>query len=367
MGLFDKQPQYNMAGGKVQPQGGGFDYQSLLGNPLLHAGIGLLGSQKGQGAQAALQGLMQGQQYKQQFAAQDKASAEEERLQQLSQSLPGLYADQGIGGVGQALLGNPSTMAQGAGLIGKAAGRGTDDPSAVREYQYFQNLAPDQQSEFLRVKRAQQMFGAGGVQYGVDQGSGAVNQLVDPNQVAQNAATIAGATAQASTTAKAGATATAQAPQSVENANNMLSVLDKAINHPGRELATGFSSTFNKFQPAGSQARDFLTVTDQIKGAAFLQAFESLKGGGQITEVEGKKGTDAIARLNEAQSEGEYLAALNDFKAIVTRGKERAEGRLGAGSTAGNVASPMTDDDYAALPSGSIYTDPDDGKQYRKP
>jgi hypothetical protein len=42
------------------------------------------------------------------------------------------------------------------------------------------------------------------------------------------------------------------------------------------------------------------TFLDQIGGAAFLTAFETLKGGGQITEVEGEKATNAIARLSTA-------------------------------------------------------------------
>lgn len=41
-----------------------------------------------------------------------------------------------------------------------------DAPSNVREYQYFQSLPPDQQKEYLRVKRAQQILDLGGT-YGV--------------------------------------------------------------------------------------------------------------------------------------------------------------------------------------------------------
>ena len=43
-------------------------------------------------------------------------------------------------------------------------------------------------------------------------------------------------------------------------------------------------------------ARSYL---DQIGGQAFLQAFESLKGGGQITEIEGTKATTALTRLTD--------------------------------------------------------------------
>ena len=67
-------------------------------------------------------------------------------------------------------------------------------------------------------------------------------------------------------------------------------------------------------------------VLDQLGGAAFLQAFESLKGGGQITEVEGKKATDAMARLNRAQSDGEFELALRELREIMTAGYKRLAG-----------------------------------------
>lgn len=334
MSLLDfTKPQYNMAGGRTNPQG--FDIQSLISNPLLHAGVGLLSSKKGEGAQAALQGLMQGQQLRQSFSDRAKKDAEDKRLQDLSAKLPGLFASGGTQAIAPELMGNPETMA--LGLKAAGVGAGTQSiPASLQELAALQNMTPEQQDQFWKVKRAQQTFGAGGVQYGIDPRTQAVAPLVDPNQVAQTAATIKGAEAGAATTAKTQAEATAQAPQAVESANNMLTVLDKAINHPGRKLATGFSSVFNPVQPAGSSARDFLTVADQLKGSAFLQAFESLKGGGQITQVEGEKATQAIARLNEAQSEGEYLKALKDFRAIIQRGKERAEGRLGSSDGAVN-------------------------------
>lgn len=66
---------------------------------------------------------------------------------------------------------------------------------------------------------------------------------------------------------------------------------------------------------------------DQLQGQAFLQAFNSLKGGGAITEVEGLKAEQAIARLNAAQDDKDYLSALNDLKQIVERGRQNARAK----------------------------------------
>jgi len=106
-----------------------------------------------------------------------------------------------------------------------------------------------------------------------------------------------------------------------------IGVIDKALQHPGREAATGLSGVIDprNYVP-GTNPRDFQVVLDQLGGAAFLQAFESLKGGGQITEVEGKKATDAMARLNRAQSDEEFQQSLQDLRSVMEKGRARLGG-----------------------------------------
>jgi len=114
---------------------------------------------------------------------------------------------------------------------------------------------------------------------------------------------------------------------SISSAANQIAVIDKALSHPGRETSTGLSGTLDprNYTP-GTDAADFKAVLDQIGGAAFLQAFESLKGGGQITEIEGKRATDAIARLNRAQSDDEFKKSLTDLREVMTTGYKRLSG-----------------------------------------
>ena len=76
----------------------------------------------------------------------------------------------------------------------------------------------------------------------------------------------------------------------------------------------------------GTDAANYKTVADQIGGTAFLQAFESLKGGGQITEVEGKKATDAMARLSTTQSDDEYKKSLEELRWVMVNGQRRLDG-----------------------------------------
>ena len=77
----------------------------------------------------------------------------------------------------------------------------------------------------------------------------------------------------------------------------------------------------------GQAGKDLAVKIDQLKGQTFLQAFEGLKGAGQITEVEGAKAEAAIARLNMAQSKAAFKAALADLRSVVSGAADRARGK----------------------------------------
>lgn len=114
-------------------------------------------------------------------------------------------------------------------------------------------------------------------------------------------------------------------PRIVDNAETAIRHVDELLAHPGFSTAVGKSSMLQMQKIPGTDAYDFMSRLDQIKGGAFLEAFNSLKGGGQITEVEGKKATDAIARMNNSTSEKEFKAAAEDFKSVVRTGLNRAK------------------------------------------
>jgi hypothetical protein len=103
--------------------------------------------------------------------------------------------------------------------------------------------------------------------------------------------------------------------------------------HPGREGSTGF---IQGALPSRTSAQvDFQSLVDQTQGQAFLQAFQMLKGAGQITEIEGQKATNAISRLgNERLSDADYLRAINDLEDVVKAGLARAKVQAGQGGQA---------------------------------
>ena len=67
-----------------------------------------------------------------------------------------------------------------------------------------------------------------------------------------------------------------------------------------------------------------------------------LRGGGQITQIEGEKATNAIARLQRAQSYDAFREALLELRDIAERAARRAAGNGEAGN--GQPAAVSGDD-----------------------
>lgn len=116
-------------------------------------------------------------------------------------------------------------------------------------------------------------------------------------------------------------------PGALAKADNMMSTIDGILNDPALDVSTGWLSWMQ--QVPGTDQYRFGQRALQLQGQSFLQAFESLKGGGQITEVEGAKATQAIGRLSTAQSAKDYRDALDELKGIITAAKQRTQAAAG--------------------------------------
>lgn len=132
--------------------------------------------------------------------------------------------------------------------------------------------------------------------------------------------------------------AIAGAPSALASAEQTVKLIDNIKAHPGREWGTGMSS----FLPSvpGTDMKDFRVKLDQLKGRTFLEAFSQLKGGGAISEVEGKKAEAAIAALDAAQSEKQFMESLDELRGIVESGMERLRQKTRGGSAAPSASAP---------------------------
>ena len=136
--------------------------------------------------------------------------------------------------------------------------------------------------------------------------------------------------------ASARALGTAQGAASSELAggeiamNQALNLVEALKNDPALPSMVG---PIDSYKPNVSAAANrFQSRLDQLKGTAFLQAYQMLKGGGAITENEGKKAEQAMSRLNTAMNEEDFIAALNEFQDAVRTGYEKIKARSGMGA-----------------------------------
>ena len=148
----------------------------------------------------------------------------------------------------------------------------------------------------------------------LDQGQGRIPGLGRTQTPAEAAA--------AGITAKATAQAAVDLPATIENSKTTLDIIDRLISHPSLKMRTG---TFGVV-PAipGTSGVSFDAMRDQLKGKLFLEAYAGLKGGGAISEPEGRKATEAMAALNTAQTTEDFVASLNVLKDVISKGQERA-------------------------------------------
>ncbi|MBY2932519.1 lytic murein transglycosylase [Rhizobium leguminosarum] len=150
-------------------------------------------------------------------------------------------------------------------------------------------------------------------------------------------------TAQGSTEGKAAGDAVSSLPADLMQADQTIKNIDQLLTSKGLNSIVGSVDQFRPSWTMGADGRDALTRLKQLQGGAFLQAYGLLKGGGQITEVEGGKAQDAMARMDRSLDEPHFRAALKDFRDAVEQGvakmKERAK-----------VAAPSAPADPAVVP-----------------
>lgn len=122
----------------------------------------------------------------------------------------------------------------------------------------------------------------------------------------------------------------ANLPKVEAQAEQALKLIDDVVGHKGKSAMVGVKNPLMGSMPftkqvtvAGTPAAGFMAKFNQLKGKQFLEAYEALKGGGAISEIEGKKATDAISAMDLSTSEEEFDKAAEDLKDVIRTGLER--------------------------------------------
>jgi hypothetical protein len=147
-------------------------------------------------------------------------------------------------------------------------------------------------------------------------GAGAVGRLTATAELGDEAAA-------AETFGKKQGEAVFDLPRIRSTGAEAITAIDNAIASPGLKNITGWMSLV-PVTPGGERARAE-ALLDQVQGRQFLIAYEQLKGGGAITQIEGTKGEQAIAALGKAQKQEDVVKALGDLRGVVVRAVQSKE------------------------------------------
>lgn len=136
-------------------------------------------------------------------------------------------------------------------------------------------------------------------------------------------------------------------PSAIDQAEKTLDLIDRMVGtrpvkdasgkvktpagkpHPGFTDAVGATWKPGARLVPGTDAAGFQAMYDQATGTAFLQAYNTLRGGGQIANEEGRKATAAITRMNLAQDEKEFVTAAREFQDVISTGVKNARAKVG--------------------------------------
>jgi hypothetical protein len=90
---------------------------------------------------------------------------------------------------------------------------------------------------------------------------------------------------------------------SLVTTNMGIAAVDALLNSPDLDQITGMKGLGNEWlEKVGAAPRysNLMSYVEQLKGINFLEAYQGLKGGGPITDIEGKQATAARTRLERA-------------------------------------------------------------------
>lgn len=122
-----------------------------------------------------------------------------------------------------------------------------------------------------------------------------------------------------------------KAEDAIDTIDRMIGNSERNIpRHPGFKSSVGRKGGALLFgildKPIdGTDAANFYALYNKVTGQAFMQAFAGLKGGGQITQVEGEKATQALLEMTVAQKHDAFIDAAKRFQRYTREGLIKAK------------------------------------------
>tara|TARA_R110000868_G_scaffold340742_1_gene601474 strand:- start:2143 stop:3171 length:1029 start_codon:yes stop_codon:yes gene_type:complete len=160
--------------------------------------------------------------------------------------------------------------------------------------------------------------------------------LSSPDSPVQTVVSSADATSANASSAGAQVVSTALAEDAVgavinlestqANARTMSDLFSRIRNHRGREavLDSNLGTLNPMLRIPNSAELDFNSILKELQGDVFMTAYKGLKGGGQITEIEGEKAEQAIQNMTLNQSKEQFMESLDILENIVMQATREA-------------------------------------------
>jgi hypothetical protein len=242
--------------------------------------------------------------------------------------------DTDISGIDERMAMNSLKLAQ----LMKTGARG-HTPSAISVFEYardldpegFKQMTPKERVSFMLETMRNPNLWTGTVNGGVmstDPTGRRADRVYSTLGTEEHAKErLAGATSEGADIGKSVADAKANLPGAEKAASYITKLLDDLKKDPGKKWVVGWPEGVNLGKVPHTRAMGFQTRLDQIKGKQFLTAYQSLRGAGAITEMEGIKAGEAEARMRSAQRQEDFDAALDEYKTIVKNGLENLRKR----------------------------------------
>ena len=172
----------------------------------------------------------------------------------------------------------------------------------------------------------------------IDMGGGGVGSLNvnDPNAEINEIVSSEDATSANASSTEAQVVSTALAKDAVDaainlqstqnNARTMSDLFSRIRNHRGREavLDSNLGTLNPMLRIPNSAELDFNSILKELQGDVFMTAYKGLKGGGQITEIEGEKAEQAIQNMTINQTEQQFMESLDILENIVMQATREA-------------------------------------------
>jgi len=219
---------------------------------------------------------------------------------------------------------------------------GKNLPKDVQTYLFYKALPSNEQANFLKLKRSNQIVNRGD-QIDILNPDGTVaatfNVKPKPGETPEHRAAVVVAEQTAENVNKA----ELDLPSLQTSTQGALDLISQIKNDPSLPQVIGVGALLNPLAKLpGAPAQKTKGDIDRLAGKVFLQAYASLRGAQGITDIEGEKATQAIANLNKLQNTEDFIASLTELENVLKKELGVVQGIAGKGKKPIRKYNPVT-------------------------